>query len=630
MFQNKLKFALLAVLCFSLLQAQGLEEPELVETIVVTANRDETPTHEVGSSYSVITAADIERSGVTQVADVLRQVAGLDVVRTGGSGQATSVFMRGASSSHTLVMLDGLELNDAISPVNAYDFAHLSVENIERIEVVRGPQSTLYGSDAMAGVIHIITKKGSGDLGGHLALEGGSHGTQRATVGLSGGEERLDYSLTLASLENDGFSNAADTEEKDAYENRAFSARLGLQASEALSFSLTARYTDTSADIDNGPGAFGDDPNHVTDATEKVVKLAGKWQLSDSWLSEASVAHMENERDTVNGTDVAHPDDSVKSVYAGERTRFNWQNRVNLGEAHTLIAGLENEREKGNFSYDSQSAWGPYGEALAGEDVSTSSLYLQDHIRANERLALTLGARYDDHDRFGSKTTWRAAMSWRVAETAWLKGSYGTAFKAPSLYQLYSVLYGNEELLPEESKGWDLGFELQPTSELSLSLGYFRNDFDTLVDFDFSAGGYINGSALVTRGGEFGLNWHHNAFQVTANYSYTKAIDAMGQQLVRRPRGKWNIEGSYHLSDRGDISLAVRHVGSRMLNDFVNFTGVVSVDAYTTVDASTQIKFAGGFKGLLRLENLFDEDYQEIFGYNTAGASIYLGLRYDY
>lgn len=633
MFRNCVCIIAMQLVCTMALFAQDEKEAMLsieVDPVVVTANRGETPAHEVGSSFTVITAEEIERSGHLQVADVLRQVAGLDVVRTGTPGQTTSIFMRGAGNSHTLVMIDGTEVNDPISPGNSYDFAHLSVDNVARIEVVRGPQSTIYGSDAMAGVVHIITKKGTSELDASLSLEAGSHGTQREALAVSGTQDRLDYSVSATHFENDGFSNAAETIEDDGYTSNVVSARLGFQANENLGFALTARHTDTEADLDNGPGAFGDDPNHVTDSTETLVKLGGHWQVG-AWSSDLSVAMTDLERDTVNGIDEAHPDDSVAANYQGERMRLNWQNNLSFGDTHNLTFGLDHEEDEGEFVYASESAWGPYYEDLVGEDASTTGIYLQDHITANERLAFTVGGRYDDHDRFGDHTTWRGAFSYRVAGATFLKGSYGTGFKAPSLYQLYSPFYGNNALTPEESDGWDVGVQTRIADKVNLGFTLYNTDYDNLVDFNFDAGGYVNAGEVETRGGEFDFDWViTSAFHVAANYTYTKVEDAAGEQLVRRPRHKWNMEGVYRFGDRGDLLLGVRHVGTRNLNDFVNFTGVQSVDPFTTVHASGNVRIMKHLKLTARLENILDEEYEEVLGYNATDAAAFVGLRLDY
>ncbi len=601
------------------------------EPIVVTAHRGETPAHEVGSSFTVITAEEIAQSGQVQLVDLLRTVPGLDVVRSGGLGQVASVFIRGANANHTLVMVDGVEVNDPMSPGNAYDFAHLGIENIERIEIVRGPQSTVYGSDAMAGVIHIITKQGR--MGDHQGfdLEAGSHGTHREVLRADGRNERFDYSLSGANLESKGYSLSAAEGDKDGYDNRDFSARLGYTLDDHWSLGLIGRYNDGKADIDSGPGPYGDDANYWTDAQESTIKAGANWTLNEGrWTGELSAAVDKIDRETVNGVDSDHPLDRVNATYAGERRRFNWQNALKLGQHQLLTLGIDHEEDHGDSLYDSDGPFGPYSAVFAEQTARTSGIYVQDHY-ASDRVALTLGGRFDDHDRFGNKTTWRAAGSYRITGEAYFKASVGTGFKAPSLYQLYSSS-GNPELEAEENLGWDFGLQWGlPSAQLNLDLSLYRNEYENLIDFSSVTYTYANLGKVDTSGLEFNLDWQaSDALLLGASFTSSKAEDSAGDQLVRRPRTKADLFGSYAFSKRGSARLELRHVGSRSDYDFVNYTGKVDLDAYTSVNLGGTIAL-GDHLGLSgRVDNLFDEDYEEVFGYTSPGTTGSVALHLTY
>ncbi len=628
-----LLFALLLVASVTVLAGDDTQELPTVQSdpIVVTAHRGETPANQVGSSFTVITAEDIAKSGQVQVADLLRTVPGLDVVRSGGLGQVASIFIRGANSAHTLVMVDGTEVNDPMSPGNAYDFAHLALENIERIEIVRGPQSTVYGSDAMAGVIHIITKQGR--QGHHLGLdlEGRSHGTHREVVRADGRNARLDYSLSASNLESRGYSLSTPEGDKDGYEHRDLSARLGFVLSDNWSLGLITRYADGKADIDGGPGPFGDDPNYWTDAQETQIKAKTNWNLSEGrWLGELSVAMEKIDRESVNAVDTAHPVDRVNATYAGERQRFNWQNVLKLGEVQLLTVGFDHEEDRGDSVYDSDSVFGPYVAVFEEQKARTSGLYLQDHLTFDD-LALTVGGRFDDHDRFGSKATWRVAGSYRMVGEAYLKASLGTGFKAPSLFQLYSSS-GNLELEAEESLGWDFGVQYAlPSAQLNLGLSIFSNEYDNLIDFSSATFTYANFGKVDTSGLELTLDWRINqSLLLGASFTSTRAEDAQGDQLVRRPRSKANLHASWAINKRASTLIELRHVGTRSDFDFVNFTGKVDLDAYTLVNLGGTLQFGHNIGLSVRVDNLFDEDYDEVFGYTTPGATGSVGLHLNY
>lgn len=628
-----LLFALLLATSVAVLAGDDTQELPTVQTepIVVTAHRVDTPAHQVGSSFTVITADEIAKSGQVQVADLLRTVPGLDVVRSGGLGQVASIFIRGANAAHTLVMIDGTEVNDPMSPGNAYDFAHLALENIERIEIVRGPQSTVYGSDAMAGVIHIITKQGR--QGHHLGLdlEGRSHGTHREVLRADGRNARFDYSLSASNLESQGYSLSTPDGDEDGYDHRDLSARLGYVLNDHWSLGLITRYADGKADIDSGPGPYGDDPNYWTDAQETQIKAKTNWNLANGrWQGELSAAMEKIDRESVNAIDEAYPVDRVNATYAGERQRFNWQNVLKLGEDQLLTVGLDHEEDRGDSLYDSDGVFGPYTAVFEEQEARTSGFYLQDHLTFND-LALTVGGRFDDHNRFGSKSTWRVAGSYRMIGEAYLKASLGTGFKAPSLYQLYSPS-GNTELEAEESLGWDFGAHLAvPSTQLNLGLSLFRNEYDNLIDFSSVTFTYANFGKVDTSGLEFTLDWRLNDdLLLGASFTSTKAEDAQGDQLVRRPRSKADLHASWAINKRASTLIELRHVGKRSDFDFVNFTGKVDLDAYTLVNLGGTLQIGQHLGLSVRVDNLLDEDYDEVFGYTTPGATGALGLHLNY
>ncbi|MCP4725389.1 MAG: TonB-dependent receptor, partial [bacterium] len=247
----------------------------VMEEIVITATRTETSVKELAMSFTIIPEEVLKSRGKEMVFDFLKSVPGLDVSRSGGPGGTATVLIRGAKSEHTLILIDGMETNDPISPSKTYNFAHLTTDNIERIEIVRGPQSTIYGSDAIGGIINIITKKGGDDPGYYVSAEAGSFNTLSSRIGFNGIYEQLNYSFALSRMESDGISGANEKDgnsEKDGYSNTSFSSRMKFNLSDNVRLGLISRLIDSSTDIDNFGGVSGDDPNNVMDDRQIYIK----------------------------------------------------------------------------------------------------------------------------------------------------------------------------------------------------------------------------------------------------------------------------------------------------------------------------------------------------------------------
>lgn len=279
---------------------------EEVQEVTVTATRIEAPVNEVSSSVTIITANDIEKKQQYSVAEVLRGLPSIDVVNSGGPGRTTSVFIRGAKSEHTLVLIDGIEAGDAMSTGRSFDFSTLQADNIERIEIIRGPQGTLYGSDAIGGVINIITKKGKGSPGGFVSAEAGSFNTFEARAGLSGGTPAFNYSLGISRLDTDGFSVANEKDgntEDDGYANTTLSARLGGRPVEDLDIDLTLRYIDADTDLDACGGAGCDDLDYTSNSKQFLGGVHARLSLlDDAWVQRLGLALTDQERRYSDGS----------------------------------------------------------------------------------------------------------------------------------------------------------------------------------------------------------------------------------------------------------------------------------------------------------------------------------------
>lgn len=621
-------------------EGEGEKEKVKVGEVVVTATRLETPVREVASSMTVITGQEIAEEGKTEVLEVLRDEPALDVVRSGGPGGSTSIFIRGADSDQTLVLIDGIEVNDPIFN-RAFDFANLSVDNIERIEVLRGPQSTIYGSDAMGGVINIITKKGGGKPRLTLSGEAGSFDTYRLAADLSAGHGPVDYSLGASWLDTKGISAAREKDgntERDGHQNATLSARLGITPVEALKLDLTARYTDSQKEIDNFGGPGGDDPNHVFESHQLLLRAAARLSLFEGlWQQELGLSLTDYDSDERNDPDPDHPDESARSSFDSTLIKADWQHNLYLHETNTLTLGLEAEEEKGESSIVSQSAFGPFTSEFAEETARTASAYAEDQVKLWDRFFGTVGVRLDNHNEFGSEVTYRVTAAYIIEETGTkLKATYGTGFKAPTLFQLFDPSNGNPDLDPERSRGFDAGVE-QSLWEDRLALGatYFANNFEDLIEFVLLdpvafTGTFRNVSKAESRGVEaFASLSPIDRLTLRLDYTYTHTEDeSTGEELLRRARNKFKLSANYAFSDRGNLNLGVSYTGDRKDLDFSVFPSErVTLKGYTLVDLAASLGITKNLEVFGRVENLLDEDYEEVKGYGTPGISAYAGLK---
>jgi len=376
--------------------------PDLRHDVVITATRVETPSKEIASSLTVITREELARSKRSMVLDVLGDIPGGAVVRSGGPGAAAAVMLRGANTEHTLVLLDGVEINDPMNPSRSADLAHVPLDQVERIEVLRGPQSTLYGSDALGGVINIITATGAGRPKVVLYGTGGALATAEGRLGISGSTGRMDYSLGVSALRTAGVS-AADASfpgngEKDGYRNLALSGRAGVRLGRGLDLDLSFRTVRARSEIDNFGGAYGDDSNNVQRNNTSFARAGVRGLfLGGRWESRLGAAVIGSDRRNDNPVDGAHPFDSEKGDFRSGLVKLDWQNNLFLGPSHTATFGAEYESERGSSEYASESIYGPYLSMFPRATASTLGAYAQDQLRLGRGFFATAGIRIDAH-----------------------------------------------------------------------------------------------------------------------------------------------------------------------------------------------------------------------------------------
>ena len=592
--------------------AQDTGGPVELGPVVVTATKTEVPLNETTSSVTVITEEEIQAQNAKTVLEVLPHVQGLDVVQTGGSGGVTSIFMRGGNSNHTLVLVDGVQVNSPTT--GAFDFSNLTVDNIERIEIVRGPQSTLYGSDAIGGVINILTKRGKGAPAFSFSAEAGSYQSFRESVGVSGAAPSLDYSLSVARFDTEGFSKADESNgnsEKDGYENTTLSSRLGYNWGTVGRLEFTARYTNAEAEVDGG-FPVADDPNFVMDSQFLVLSTRYSRPITSWWTQQLRLAF---NRDELKGSDPDPADVFNNFEIDTDSRRVEWQHNLAIGKADLLTLGYEYEGQFGK------------GKDVFDKTISNSAVYVQNQHQVTDVFSQVVGVRADYNSRFGDEITYKAEAAYRIPETGTrFRAAYGTGFHGPTLNDLFFPGFGNPTLKPETSESVEGGIEQSFLSGRLNFLGtYFHTGFENLIVFDSTTFLPENIGKAMAKGAELELDLSPvKAVTLKTNYSYTTTLnEENGQELPRRPRQKANVGLNVFPMPSVKLLLDFRYVGKRF-NDTANNE---PVGAYTLVNASGTFDLTKVVQIFARVENLFDRKYEEVLGFGTAGRSAYGGAK---
>ena len=598
--------------------AVGAGEQDLPD-LVVTPTGQAVSALQLGHSITTVTAQEIAAKGWRTLPEALRTIPGLHINESGAPGSTVGLSIRGSRSAQVLVLVDGIRLNDPSGPTREAETAGIDLANVERIEVLRGPQSGLYGSDAIAGVINVITKQATAGVTGSVSAEAGSYGTYRAAAQLRSATETMAAAASVSYLESDGFSAANErfpgNTEKDGFKTLNAAASLGLQAADWLRIEGRVQVIDAEADYDNGGGPGADAEGAVASTEQVLTGLRADIGGQDATWRQALMLNY-------SVMDRAFDDVFGHTEYKGENIDAEWRHDILTGRAGTLSAGVSYRREEAEVA------------SAPAISADTVGLYLQQHTTLGA-LDAVAGLRYDEHEEFGGELTWRAAPSYRFETTGTrIKGSVGTGFKAPSLYQLYGPAtawgaVGNPDLDPETSLGWDAGVEQAFLGEkLVLGATYFASRVEDQIEF---VDGYENISRVDSEGIECFVSLSPvEALNLTATYTHTAAEDkSTGAQVIRVPEDRATLTATYAFSARTDISATVLYTGA-FDDRYFDSTMFTAVDA--EVDSSVVVNLAGRL-GVTervslfgRIDNLFDEDYEQIYGYGTAGVSGYAGV----
>lgn len=633
-------------------QAQDIRDTVRLPDLVATGTRLPLGDGGVVTSQTVVDSAELSARSLRYVADVLRDIPGASITSFGPVGSQTSLFLRGGNSDYVKVLLDGVPLNQ---PGGTFDFANLTTDNIQRVEVLRGPASVLYGADAMTGVVQLFTRRGAGRVTGHVRGLGGSQGSAQFDAGASGGTGVLSWSAEAGRVSSSGIHDF-----NNRYHNWVGGGRLGWTPSAATSLGFTARYENGKYEFPTDFAGVPVDSNQFNTNEMLTLGIDGTQRLArnvdlrvlGSW--NAITVGFENEPDSPGDTTGF----GFASTSNSDLARRGLDARLVMRpwEPVILTAGAAYEFEK---EQNESVTWSDFGGGALPDssafDASrnTKTGYVQAQAQLQRGVALNAGVRFDDNSAFGNFTTWRAGAAWEMTTGLRLHGSVGTAYKAPKFRELFINVpfeVGNPDLRPEESTTWEVGLEQRFGQDGAIGATWFDSRFTNLIQYDASAPegspSYYNLAAAKARGIEVegrltAVRW----LLVSAQYTHlmTDVTDAgastsvsfeEGQPLLRRPANSGRVRVAVDPIEGLRLGSNVNLIGPRDDVDFNAFPAVrVVLPGYTLVEFTAEydvLRSADGRSNLTllgRIENAFDAQYQAVFGYPGRGRTILAGAR---
>lgn len=581
--------------------------------IIVTASSAKQAPENTGRAITLIQNHQVELAQPSTVADLLARTPGVTVSNTGPIGGFSAVRIRGAEGEQTLTLIDGIRVNDPSSPGGGFDFGNLLIGNIDRVEVLRGPNSVPWGSQAIGGVVNIITARPGSANNRALRAEYGSNNRTNLVgqYGISG--ERISASLGGGFFRDDGITAAANGSEADGYKQYATNGRIEVKLSDAVSIDLRGFYSHSRAELDGFPPplySLSDTPEYSTG--QQVIGYAG---------IHADIGHLKNRialtvndinRDNFAASGAAAPD----FLSRGRTERFEYQGDWQLSQPVRAVFGIEHERSR-------------FTDGFAPAKTRHSGAYVQAIIDPLDTITITLGARVDDHKSFGTKATFSANAAWRPTSQTVIRAAYGEGFKAPTLYQLFSF-YGDPGLQPEVAKSYELGVEQGLLNgQLRFGATAFQRRTQNMIDFDLFLYRYNNIIRSRAEGIETFIELHpSDGLSFRANYTYvdSEKREDGGANFVRhlrRPVHSLNANIDWQAS--GKLKLGA---DLRLASDSLDgFGGSVRMDGYALAGIRAAYDVSDALQLYGRVENAGDTDYQTVAGYKAYGRNAHIGLR---
>lgn len=591
-------------------------------TIIVSATRIDTPIEQIGSSVSVVSSDEISSMNAKNAQDALRQVPGVQFTQNGGPGTASSVMIRGANANHTLVLVNGIRVNS--NTTGSFNLSQLPTESIDRIEVLRGPQSALYGGDSIGGVVNIVTKKGIEGFGGNVLIERGGKGYLNTAAGIFGGNGIFDFAANISYNELEEYDIAKNYggNEYDPYKQMSIYTDLGLNFANDGRMDWIFMYNGSENDLDqSGPWpAYWqvDDLDRSTERDFYLTSVEVSKPITDMYEQSIKIG-------TSSSRTTGKNDGQAEYEYENNNVDFNAQSDLYLHERDILTLGYD-------YRYSEAENIG----SIPMTHRNQNSFYANNNFSLKERWYLDLGARYDDYSDYDGKGTWQAKTSWQIVDSSRLHSSLGTGYKVPTFNDLYwpdtGWTAGNPDVQPEKSKSFDLGLEQAFAKRIVVAdvTGFYSEIEDLIAWAPNSSGTWIpsNVNNADIWGVETSLSYTPiDTFSTKVYYTYTSAEDAdTGLQLARRAEHTAGLFMSSGYLEFVDINLDIAYVGDR----YDNAGNTRSLDPYTLIHLGFVFHVIDELDMMFNINNLTDEDYETAAGYSTVGRVVSAGFNYKF
>lgn len=606
-----------------------------IEEVLVSASLMPITASRSANAVTVIDRAQLRNRATVSLSNILRDVPGFSVSQVGVLGSQTQIRVRGAEANHLLVTIDGVEANDP-SQGDEFSWGTLTASDIERIEIIRGPQSSLRGSDAVAGVVNIITRSAEKPSVG-LFLESGSWATHHSGFNIGHKQGDFDIRFGLSHIESAGDNIARTGDENDGYRNTTYNIRSGLKLSDQMDISFAARESDgmNQFDADNDFDGLIEDQDRVSEFENSTMRFQGDYSSKDgTWQHKVLISQSKSDN-------TAFADKAKGNVTASTKDQIQYIGSFTWDQGAQNIAALV-EREEEDWMQRGEITWGVY-DPNQDRERDTDSVAVEYRTDINDHLTLAASARHDDNSEFDSAKTYRAEAIYQLTEAIRLRGAVGTAVKNPTFterFGFYTNFIGNPNLIPEESTSWELGADqLIMGGALTLSLTIFEAELENEIDgfvYDPATFAYtsnnINGTS-ERKGAELSAVGNiSESMTLSAAYTYTDSTGDDAVREVRRPRHIASLNLGWQAAHNLHLNTNIQFTGEQTDVYFPPFpepSQVVALSNHTLVNINLNYSATEKFEMYLKLENALNENYEEVFGYQTLGFGASLGLRYS-
>jgi vitamin B12 transporter len=612
------------------------QSPDAMEEILVSGSLTPVSLLKSANAVTVIDRQTLKNRAAFTLSEIMRDVPGFSVSQVGVRGSQTQIRVRGSEANHLLVTIDGVEANDP-SQSDEFSWGTMSAADIERIEIIRGPQSSIRGSDAVAGVVNIITRRADrSGFGVHADV--GSWSTRN--TGFNAGYQRdgFDFRLGVNHVKSDGANIARQGQEDDGYKNTTFNLTTGLKMSDQFNMSLAARQSDGTNQFDADADFDGivEDQDRQSDFKNTTLRLEGNYSSADgNWQHKVAISRAKNDNtafaDGVMGNRTASTKDQYQFI----------GNMILAGGDQTL--SLLAEREEEDWMQRGEISWGIY-DPNQDRERDTDSLAIEYRTFLTETLTLAASGRYDDNSEFDSAKTYRVEAVYQLSDQTRLRSVFGTAVKNPTFterYGFYTNFIGNPDLVPEESQSWEIGIDQTVKgSDFTVSLTVFEADLTNEIDgFVYDPATFAYTSDNMTSDSErngveiSAMGNITDSLGLTAAYTYTDSSDPDGTREVRRPRHTASANLAWQVRSNLQLNTNIQFTGDQTDVYFPPFpepSQVVVMDSHTLVNLTLNYQASKDLDLYLKVENALDEEYEEVFGYQTLGRGTTVGMRYDF